>query len=924
MTRFITLTSFLCLLAIAPKAQTIVDASHLKQLVTKNASALNFSKADLENYRIANAYYDETAEATMAYLQQTYKGIEVYNAITAVAFKNDKLISVQSSKIEDAATKAKGAASKPAITPAAALSAAVRNLNLNLLRPVLMRSHSDDGQEFEYDNLGIALNDITVRLMWTPVQDEKKLQLTWQVSLLTLKGNDSWQLHVNALSGQIVRKDNLTSKCDWAIAIHQPKRNVYCYPVESFDNAKATSVDNANTAAGVTGLESVDSAKYNVIAYPFQDPNYAAPSLQTNPWTINGNPKAYTKKWDSDNIMDYKDSLKGNNIFAYTDRNSNNKPDFSPPSQTPLPDLTWNYLVDFNADPTEDPSFGIVNLFYWTNLMHDMSYDYGFDEAAGNMQTANFSRGGKQKDLVLAEAMDGADTSNANFAPTVDGKQSRLQEFLWRQSILKVLKFNSPLSFKGSKPASESNVSNNNKIAQKGIITSDVVLYKDILHPTDSSTACGGAANAAQISGKIAYIDRGSCPFTQKFHNAQTAGAKAIIVGNVAPNDPRYDGTNTGNFLVIMSATPLDNTITIPGVFIQYDTATKLKNNLINNIVSNATLTPTPMIDGDVDNTIATHEYTHGISNRLTGGAQTVSCLNNGEQPGEGWSDYFALMMTTNWKTAKVSDSSKPRTIGNYAAGLDTTYGGIRIYPYSKLFSIDPWTYDSLRLDTSIHEYNANTNPGAIYYTGELWCSTLWDMTWNLIKTEGINKTFFKATVAGGNTTAMKLVIQGMKLQKCSPGCIDARNAILDADTLLYGGSHGSEIWKAFARRGMGYSATQGSNQKIKDGMGAYNLPPGVTNPKSNKVIADKLPDAFKQTLAQVSPNPTKDHVTITIPGNTAQLNVQLLSNTGAVLGNYTLNGASLNIDVSKLSAGIYNILITGENLSSKYKLVVQ
>src|SRR6185436_7676110 len=151
----------------------------------------------------------------------------------------------------------------------------------------------------------------------------------------------------------------------------------------------------------------------------------------------------------------------------------------------------------------------------------------------------NFGRGGQGNDLVLSEAMDGGDVNNANFAPAVDGKKSRMQMFLWNPSPLKLLKFNSPTSFIGPKPAVESAVSNNNKLASKGIITQNVVLYKDALHP-DSSTACGAPSNASQLSGKIAYIDRGSCDFTVKFQNAQSAGAKAIIVGNVAVDDPRY------------------------------------------------------------------------------------------------------------------------------------------------------------------------------------------------------------------------------------------------------------------------------------------------------------------------------------------------------------------------------------------------
>jgi len=920
MKRSLILTGIACLLLCFNSKAQNVDVNHVKQIIVKNASALGLNKEDLLNYRVSDAYYDGTTGLTMVYLQQTFKGVDVYNAIMSIALKNEKPGAFQSAWMSIPDDKAKKLNSKPTVTPITALKNAFSHLNLSLNKSVFIAlSQTADGQGYEYENMGVALNNINVRLMWVPQSETSQdLALCWQVSLTTLKGNNSWLVKVDAFNGRIIGKDNLTSKCNWTPdQLHVQSKTIYAYEVESFDNSN--DITDQDKLDEIKDVQAVSSAKYNVIPYPYMDPDHHVQTLVTNPWTINGNPNAYTKKWNSDNIKDY-DSLKGNNVFAYADWNHDNKPDFTPKSQTALPNLTWNYSVDFNNNPREDPSFGVVNLFYWTNLMHDMSYNYGFNEVAGNMQAYNFGRGGKAADLVLAEAQDGADTSNANFAPVVDGKQSRMQMFLWRPSILKLLKFNSPAAFKGPKLATESNVSGANKIGS--ILTYDVVLYKDALHP-DSSTACGSASNAAQISGKFAYIDRGSCAFTVKFHNAQSAGAKGIIVGNVAPNDPRYKDGSAGNVLVTMSAAQPDNTIKIPGVFVMYDTAKKIKNYLKQGTTTNASMTPAPMIDGDVDNAIPAHEYTHGISNRLTGGPNTVSCLNNGEQMGEGWSDYFALMMTTDWANAKKTDSTKPRPIGNYAAGLDSTYGGIRVYPYSKSFAIDPWTYDSLRLDTSIHEYNVITHPEVIYYTGELWCSTLWDLTWDLIKVEGFNRNFFNASNPGGNTTAMRLVMQGMKLQKCSPGCLDARDAILKADTILYGAAHTPTIWKVFARRGMGYGALQGSNNKIKDGKGSYKLPPGVSLQPSSGVIAEQATRNVNPGIT-VGPNPTKDYLIVNIPGNKDKLNVQLMSNNGTVVGNYVVTNDNLRIDVSKLAGGVYNLLITGEKYTSRFKVVIQ
>jgi hypothetical protein len=101
----------------------------------------------------------------------------------------------------------------------------------------------------------------------------------------------------------------------------------------------------------------------------------------------------------------------------------------------------------------------------------------------------------------------------------------------------------------------------------------------------------------------------------------------------------------------------------------------------------------------------------------------------------------------------------------------------------------------------------------------------LWDLNWELTKDYGIGANIFDATETGGNNVALSLVLEGFKQTKCNPGFVDARNGILKADTLLYGAKYSKEIWTAFARRGLGYSAKQGSSLFITDGTAAYDLP---------------------------------------------------------------------------------------------------
>ena len=69
--------------------------------------------------------------------------------------------------------------------------------------------------------------------------------------------------------------------------------------------------------------------------------------------------------------------------------------------------------------------------------------------------------------------------------------------------------------------------------------------------------------------------------------------------------------------------------------------------------------------DGDYDNVVVAHEYGHGISIRLTGGASNSGCLNNQEQMGEGWSDWFGLMLTMK----EGDQGTDARGIGTYLFG---------------------------------------------------------------------------------------------------------------------------------------------------------------------------------------------------------------------------------------------------------------
>lgn len=228
----------------------------------------------------------------------------------------------------------------------------------------------------------------------------------------------------------------------------------------------------------------------------------------------------------------------------------------------------------------------------------------------------------------------------------------------------------------------------------------------------------------------------------------------------------------------------------------------------------------TPNRDSDVDNGVIIHEYGHGVSNRLTGGpgnSGALSTLQSGGM-GEGWSDWWALMFAQTDGSIAAQMGSYP--IGAYVVGQPLAGAGIRRYPYSFDKSVNPQTFG---------EFNSSTE---VHHSGEYWCSALWDLNWLLIRKHGFNPDVTAGYTPGaaGNLLALRLVMDALKIQPASPSFVQARDAILAADTALTGGANHKQIWMAFARRGLGAGTVNGNSDETTITQ-AFDVPAGVMNP---------------------------------------------------------------------------------------------
>ena len=241
--------------------------------------------------------------------------------------------------------------------------------------------------------------------------------------------------------------------------------------------------------------------------------------------------------------------------------------------------------------------------------------------------------------------------------------------------------------------------------------------------------------------------------------------------------------------------------------------------NVLPNPQTNVPTRPEALVrDGDFDSGVIAHEYGHGVSNRLTGGPNTGGCLNTTttqEQMGEGWSDYFSY--ATTMRASDAADLGKtPRGIGTYVLYQQgRTSQGIRQTAYSTDMAVNYATYDQIK----------RSDVAAPHGVGWVWASMLWEVYWGLVAEHGFNPDLAGSWQTGGNNLATQLVMDGMKFQPCRPGFEDGRDAILAADRALTGGANQCTIWRGFAKRGLGASASQGESRSKSDGFQAFDVP---------------------------------------------------------------------------------------------------
>ena len=821
---------------------------------------------DLDDLVVSSYHTDQYSGISHIYVQQRFQQIPIYGALATIGIKNNQAFSSANRFVSNIAQKVNTVNSQ--LSPSSAVFKLASHYDLGEVTD--LEIINENINEFEFSSAFLSNKMIPVKKVFFLQGDQ--LRLAWDLNVDLKNQNHHWSARIDAISGEVLQTNDMVLFCQ-------------------FDRPSAHDLMNMPRVNLWKNKEDFgpDGAKYRVFSLPTESPIHGTHDLITDPANLTASPFGWH---DTDGVDGPEYTItRGNNAYAYDDINADDAPGYSPDGGS---NLVFDFPVDTSNQPETYIDGSLTNLFYINNTMHDLWYHYGFDEASGNFQENNYGKGGVEGDFVNAEGQDGFTTNNATFNPGgPDGSNGQMQMFLF-DGLARNLTIPSG-SLAGTYVARPADFGSS--LPQDNPISANLVLANDGLG--DVYDACEPIMNGNELSGQIAVIKRMTCEFGSKVLAAQNNGAIAVIIINTE-----------GSPLITMSAGTDGGSVTIPSVMISYEDGIAFISALEGGETIVGELMEDPNVisnDGSLDNGIVAHEYGHGISLRLAGGSSTVGCLDNIEQMGEGWSDWFTLITTMD----SGDQGSDIRGVGTYALSQPTNGGGIRPAPYSTDFAVNNYTYDKTNDTANI------TRPHGI---GFIWATMLWDLTWAYIDKYGFDSDFYNGT--GGNNKVMRLIMEGIKLQPCSPGFIDGRDAILEADRALTNGENQCMIWEVFARRGLGYSASQGSPDSRLDQQEDYSVPPQSDPTLSNCTLST---DNFGINKLKIFPNPVSGVLHISNTSEIGQAHYRLSDLNGRIV--WETNGifdSGINIDLSSMTSGLY--ILSVDNGQSRYtrKIIIQ
>jgi len=226
----------------------------------KEQSSVEYGNAAAESYILSSANISTSGGVSYYYLQQTWKGIPVFNAICPVAVSGAKAYSLRSPFVDKLSARVNS--DQPSIPAVQALTAALTHLELPVtatVQPVRVRNN---GQHQEFDLPALLSSPAKADLVY--VLTGKGVRLAWNVNLDLKSANHWWNVRIDAIDGSFIEKD------DWVVSCSFGDENCSaCHHAQEQSPSKLIS--------GTTG-----GAVYNAFPFPVESPTHGSRQLMTD------------------------------------------------------------------------------------------------------------------------------------------------------------------------------------------------------------------------------------------------------------------------------------------------------------------------------------------------------------------------------------------------------------------------------------------------------------------------------------------------------------------------------------------------------------------------------------------------------------------------------------------------------------------
>jgi extracellular elastinolytic metalloproteinase len=235
-----------------------------------------------------------------------------------------------------------------------------------------------------------------------------------------------------------------------------------------------------------------------------------------------------------------------------------------------------------------------------------------------------------------------------------------------------------------------------------------------------------------------------------------------------------------------------------------------------------------PCVDGDYDMGVIGHEYGHMIENRMIGKGNARSGHHAGAM-GESFGDLNGMEYLNENGFVPTSDENR------YAAGTYDTGNKLRaIRNYGMNFPMSggvPEPGKQLNINAlNFSDMGYDVTGPQVHADGEIWSATnfrirtlLADKYDDDFPSDDEDLQYACANgelppyACPGNRRWFQLYYDAMLLMPTNPSMLQARDAILTADLMRFGGANQKEIWLGFARSGYGQGAVSSNTTANTD-----------------------------------------------------------------------------------------------------------